>query len=626
MLFGAWLTVSFIIFCATIVLAVVLSRLPYKRDRFLTPRKVLFAGAFLCAVIVVFPVQITMLFEEHGIIEYLKTLMLTLTHSVSIFAFGGGYTDIFESEVVRNLDKPLTTLYSCYGAILHVLTPMLSLTFVISLFRDVTSQIKYTLSFKKHTHVFSELNEKSITLAKSIDDTYNKKNGNYLKGRKELFVFNGVDRDSASHSDLIETAKELGAILFKKDISAVKYKTRNYEKRALSFYLISENEDDNVRLTTHVMDNYDLPNVDLHVFSSDVRAALLLAARDQKNMKVVRVNESQSLVYNALYNNGLRLFENARELGGEKVISAAIVGLGKYGIEMLKALSWFGQMDGYRLKIRAFDKDEAARDRFATMCPELLSPNPDGKTEYDIDVFSGVDIGSSAFEKAFSAMDDATYVFVCLGNDLENLEAATKIKALTERIKYQGDGKKPDIETVIYDSGITETMGKGWGECDAVGVKNFDKQCYDIHMIGNLDQLYSVDTMLNSALTAKAEKDHTSYAEHEYNRRRDLLEEVTPEKLEELENVKKQTVRAFHKYEYYHRSTVARMIHKKQRAALGIENPELEHKRWNAYMRSEGYRFSGSIEPSTKNHLAKLHHNLVPCSELTDKHDIKKDT
>ena len=49
----------------------------------------------------------------------------------------------------------------------------------------------------------------------------------------------------------------------------------------------------------------------------------------------------------------------------------------------------------------------------------------------------------------------------------------------------------------------------------------------------------------------------------------------------------------------------------------------LEHKRWNAYMRSEGYVFSGSPEKSSRNDLAKMHHDLVDFASLTEEEKRK---
>ena len=54
----------------------------------------------------------------------------------------------------------------------------------------------------------------------------------------------------------------------------------------------------------------------------------------------------------------------------------------------------------------------------------------------------------------------------------------------------------------------------------------------------------------------------------------------------------------------------------------GIE--VLEHRRWNAYMRSEGYVYSGSPDRATRNDLGKMHHDLIPFDLLSEE-DKRKD-
>ena len=50
----------------------------------------------------------------------------------------------------------------------------------------------------------------------------------------------------------------------------------------------------------------------------------------------------------------------------------------------------------------------------------------------------------------------------------------------------------------------------------------------------------------------------------------------------------------------------------------------LEHRRWSAYMRSEGYRLGGSEATKNVDTLAKFHYCLVPFDELSEK-DKRKD-
>ena len=54
---------------------------------------------------------------------------------------------------------------------------------------------------------------------------------------------------------------------------------------------------------------------------------------------------------------------------------------------------------------------------------------------------------------------------------------------------------------------------------------------------------------------------------------------------------------------------------------MGIES--LEHCRWNAYMRAEGYVYSGSPEKSSRNDLGKMHHDLVNYEALTEEEKRK---
>ena len=49
----------------------------------------------------------------------------------------------------------------------------------------------------------------------------------------------------------------------------------------------------------------------------------------------------------------------------------------------------------------------------------------------------------------------------------------------------------------------------------------------------------------------------------------------------------------------------------------------LEHKRWNAYMRAQGYIYSGSKDKSSRNNLGKMHHDLVVFEELSEEDKLK---
>ena len=95
----------------------------------------------------------------------------------------------------------------------------------------------------------------------------------------------------------------------------------------------------------------------------------------------------------------------------------------------------------------------------------------------------------------------------------------------------------------------------------------------------------------------------------------------------------------FWQYEYNYNSSVASAIHMKARIACGVPGADkkeeeltggeraviesLEHRRWNAYMRSEGYIYSGSPDKSSRNDLAKTHNDLVDYAMLSEEEKRK---
>ena len=146
------------------------------------------------------------------------------------------------------------------------------------------------------------------------------------------------------------------------------------------------------------------------------------------------------------------------------------------------------------------------------------------------------------------------------------------------------------------------------GEADT-GVHNFKKQPYSVHMIGDLESFYSVETVIDSELIEDGLDVHRRYANDDEE---------------------------FWKYEYNYRSSVASALHHDLKIKLKLPGADLvpadrndtdrniirrlEHRRWNAYMRAEGYVYS-----PTRNDLAKQHPCLVLFDQLPYKEKIKDD-
>ncbi len=564
-----------------VMIGALLNNIMKKKGRIINFFNIVFAGVFVSSLFMFMPIHLAT--NEYGII---RSVILSIFNSMQIFALGT------EFEVV-NAGIPycpdvLSNYYQIWAAFLFVLAPIFTFGFVLSLFKNISAFIKYVFMYFKRMYIFSELNEKSLNLACDI-----KKNNPDV-----CIVFNRVVEDNENlSSELVDCAKQLGAICFKKDILGVKYSYHSASE--ITFFSIDSDETENLNQTLSLIELYKTrKNTHLYVFSTRIESELLLTAVDKGEIKVRRVNEVQSLINRILFDRGEIIFDSAIEAqDGIKDISAVVVGMGRHGTEMVKALSWFGQMDGYRTEITAFDADPLAEQIFVALAPELMSDDyngvfVEGESQYTIKIHSGVSFEGSDFAAEISKFKRASYVFVALGNDDVNIRTAVNLRMLFERI-----GVHPVIQAVLSNSQQKNAL---------TGIKNYRGQEYDIDFVGDIASSFVEKVIIDSELEEDALQRHLKWGKEE----------------------------EFWAYEYNYRSSIASAIHMKARIKCGIPGANktdeeltaeerdvimvLEHKRWNAYMRAEGYVYSGSPHKSSRNDLAKMHHDLVDFSSLSD--------
>lgn len=635
--YKGWLSCGLLALTWAVAL-VQMALIKYKKKRIFTPIRILLGGTFLSAVLYFTPI-LQELISTADRAFWLESVLNAFQYSFRLFVLDGEILWVLDEELALLKDPAVKEFYTVLGSFLYASAPILTFGFVLSFFNSAIAKVRYFLAGCCRTHVFSELNEKSLALATDIIKngkiiSFEKKDGKKkLKlSLKDVVVFTEIsDKVMEDKLDLVEDARMLGAIMFRKDFDSIIFK-RKLSLRPLSFYLISDDESKKLRHAEVVMKNFDYKGVELRLFSADIRSELFMASSNVEKMRAIRIDDIQTLIYHNLYTHGKMLFDRSREVEGEKdkVISAVIVGLGQYGAEMLKALTWFCQLDGYKLKITAFDSDEKAEEKFKFLCPELMHEDYNGKIingepYYDITIHSGIDVSTPDFRKKLEAIKDASYIFVCLGTDEINLKTAIDIRSICESIDYGSFSHKPDIETVVYDSKLAGSLGVTWNDLKngkKAGVTNFKDTPYNILITGDLESFYSVSTLVDSQLIAAGFEIQLDYSVGKDEKKR-----KDPKARDEAE-------RCFWKYEYNHNSSIAKAIHLKLRGEMGrldsyetwddlpreekiaLSNPE--HIRWNAYMRTIGY------SKGKRNDLGRRHHNLVPTGELSDA-DLRKD-
>jgi hypothetical protein len=574
-------------------------------------------------------------------------------HATFVALFGTFQVFTVDADIGQTISAyassgdPLAAPEALYAAILCTVAPVLAVGFVLTFFQTFSAYLRFVARRWADLNVLSELNEASIALATSLRQAE----------PKALIVFTDVfQANTELAADLVDQARGLGATCFKNDIlSLPRWRSRRARIRC---FIMGSDESENVRHAVGIVTDpwyARRPETDLFVFSDTVLSALALSQRSGR-VRVRRTNPARIMVHYWLWRDrtspaglddaapsgsavrpshqpsGLDLFYDAVPDGPDRNISAVIIGLGAAGLEMVKALSWYCQMDyaggSYRLRINAFDQRRDATARFAADFPGLAegghfgpSPRPNSPREdaiYDVRVHGDIDVTSPALTEALSQIDPVTFVFISLGDDLVNLEMAVKLRRWFAR-----QGQRPRIVAVARQAGaITAQLSA------VAGTKS--GQAEGIDLIGGLTEVYRFETVVQSELEMRGLLSHVSWRSRSLERRSPWTEA---------------DIESFWENEYFYTSSLAPPLHWKARRGLpqpglpgahklgadavglpGAVPPgskrskaeervimRLEHARWNAFMRAQGF-----IWGATKDLVvAKTHPDLVLFSELS---------
>ena len=487
-------------------------KLDNARNRF---RFWLAAGVLISAMILIYPVQQERLANANA--KGMQAHFSSLIYAMQLFTLNVEYKELPFNEALFASGDCWASACAVLLTVEFVIAPLLTFAIVLSFFRNVTAWYRRLSGFLYDTYVFSELNEQSLVLAESI----RKKDG------KACLIFTDVNEDKEEELPeyRISRARKMKAACYKQDVLSVNLTLRN-RKKDLNLYLIGdENKSENIVRAMELIDRFrDDSKCRLYIFSSRAECEFLLNKKEDKNSQntpdgnsekhitVRRINAVSCLINRTLNNSGCELlYDTAIEQDGIRKISAVLVGLGQHGTEMLKALTWYCRMDGYRLEINAFDKDPDARNKLAGACPGLFAENAPDKDRYRISIWPGLDVEDAGFTEKVKEIGNPTYALVALGSDELNIRTAAGLRAVCER-----NGCHPVIQAIVYNS----------KECRILdGINNHKHQKYDIDFIGDVTSSYTENVLINTELGKEAEQIHMEYApaetlfDYEYNYR-----------------------------------------------------------------------------------------------------------
>ena len=677
-------------------------------------------GILIATFIMVLPTE----WVKEGKIVENPTLYSILSSLLYSFKALGGRQDIAQLETIA-LSGILKAIYIYVNYIMFALAPILASSLILSFVGDFGEKIRYFFSWTPKHYVFSEINVNSVELAKGVKNTAK---------RKTLVFCNG----KAADKDLMEEAKKLGGIILYKSCNNLKLFFKNYE-----FFLISENEDDNIELTEDVIakkeklckhniivntfaqsgtnieviesmiskkpcavfesthekliekaievintapntkivffnasesdekftlfkeeythklkddafeayssdwntaelnDCFKLNNITLYYLEDKINNAgekeiavsnkglgyyknRLVAEWQDEPLKIRFIDEIALFCNNLIFNHPLYDLPDDR-----KDISVLLVGCGRLGTQMLKTVAWCGQIDGYTLKIRILDKEaKKIEEDFYSQYPEMEN--------YNIKFEDNVDINSKEFEKKIIDCSDATFVCVATGSDELNISTAENIYRILRR-NYSG--YTPPIFTRIRKIIKSENFAEK-------GSYLYDR---NIYLFGTTSSIFSNETLFNSQLENLAFAVHLCYNwsldkskesfeyqkalydfyTSEYSRRSSMAAALhIPSKLKSIGIQTKNTLPCEADVYDFEKLLETKVIIKSEKETTTKTKKEVlienEHERWNAFMRSEGFRTVDfetvkKYAPYTRSHkdeAAKLHPCITSWTDL----------
>ena len=219
--------ISIIALACSIIFAIFVGAGKYKRGRVvLTPFNIVFGGVFISIFICLLPIYNSILSETTN--SVLKAIMFSLHSTFQFFTISADKAIILES--IACPQPWLSALYSAYLSVAFVVAPFLTFRFLMSFFKNTSAFVSYVVHYFRDVYVFSELNEKSLSLGADIRKNH----------KRAVIVYTDVFENNNEVSyELTECARELRAICFKKDILAINFKAHS-SKAQIVFYTIGK--------------------------------------------------------------------------------------------------------------------------------------------------------------------------------------------------------------------------------------------------------------------------------------------------------------------------------------------------------------------------------------------------
>ena len=468
------------IICASVaVLLIVIGVGLYLGKKNSNTRSVIALGCIFGATLVAYsPVY----FGDYGIIG---GLFGNVIHTLRVVTIDADVTEFYDAIRSGLESELLTKAYTVMIGVLHIALPMLSAVTAFTVLVRYFSTMQVHLAGKRNCpmFIFSEVNERSLHLAKSLEKI------------KCDIIFAGSTADSFNGK--IENKHSV--ILKDEEISELTIKNR--KGKDIYFFCISEDEDVSLGHTLDLIERYssaseaEQEHIHIYQFTKHEDFAVFIDSADKESIDVQCINEYEMLVYNLLDKHPLMKY-------GRSGAHVLIHGLSDMNVVALKAVAWCGQMSNFTLRISVVGVDMVDRIN------ELRMNTPGLFTDrYDIRFFD-CRTEKEVIDTIRTDCADANYIIVGEKSDNDTMNLGISLRRLFYMMDTEFSAcppifcyiKEPSKFSLIKDLATAESNPKR-------------KVNYNLTPFGSLEEVYTYETLISSGLENIAKNVHLAYEE-----------------------------------------------------------------------------------------------------------------
>ena len=524
-------------------------------------------------------------------INYLGFIVLTWADD-GIFSLASSFVyalKLFVADLDFNVLKSLVEGISSskvlliVASLLMIVSPVLGGAFILNFMKDITKSLSLWFNFSKNIYIFTELNDMTIIMAKSIKE-------------KCRIIF--LDQNGADKLLLKEECEANRYSIMSYSVEKLYSKIENHytnkfsrsaytQKISLFFADADENKalEKMISFIENKIENKSAKNIiktSIYLFSISGEAEMIVdnyktehAMRNYDNITLRLIDRAQLISYGIL--SAYPLYEKDNRLSYDKSaktqnsINVSIIGMGNVGTHIAKDILWCGQLPDTDLKLNLIDikSREDLQSEFEHKFPELKKP------DYDINYYTADVTSDKLYRLISDELSTSDYFVVSLGNDELNIMTSHYI-----RISYWRVHKTfPQIVAVVNDDDKYHAVESVFKKMN-IGLAGSNLKIFSVDMLENnplyhkayrVDKAYGGTSSYQNFLNSREViiRSNIAYAIH-IDYKLWALTGLNPEK--QKRNISDFVSKATEAYSH-----------------MAEAYEETEHLRWMAFQRSEGW-------------------------------------